>query len=202
MPNWCNNVVEIEAISQDMIARVAEAAKKGSLLQEFIPCPQDLLDTVCGSVGVDGSPAQTALEDQQALNVKKYGYSTWYEWKIANWGTKWDIGECTVEEVEGSDGFALTLTFDSAWSPPVGAYEKLEALGFKIKAFYHEGGMQFAGIWENGSDDYYEGWGDAKGAEAALPKELNELFAISENQAMWEEECDTEADEPPALPAP
>jgi hypothetical protein len=75
------------------------------------------------------------------------------------------------------------------------------ALGFTIKAYYHEGGMQFAGIWEDGTDNYYEGWGDSKGAEAALPKDLDEQFAISENQAMWEE-CDTEADEPPALPAP
>ena len=199
MPNWCNNVVKMTAISKDMIERAANAAKKGNLLQEFIPCPQELLDTMSGFMG-EGTPEQTALEDQQAENLKKYGYKDWYDWKIANWSTKWDISACepTVDE----DGYALTLTFDTAWSPPIGAYEKLMALGFTIKAYYHEGGMQFAGIWEDGSDDYYEGWGDSKGAEAALPKDLDEQFAISENQAMWEEECNTEDNTPPALPAP
>jgi hypothetical protein len=96
----------------------------------------------------------------------------------------------------------MTLAFDTAWSPPTGAYEKLKALGFTIKAYYYESGMQFAGIWEDGSDDYYEGWGDSKGAEAALPKDLDEQFAISENQAMWEEESNALDNEPPALPAP
>ena len=198
MPNWCNNVVKMTAISKDMIERAAKAAKEGNLLQEFIPCPQELLDTMSGFMG-EGTPEQTALEDRQAENVKQYGYTTWYEWRVANWGTKWDIGECEAEIED--DGYGLTLSFDTAWSPPVGAYEKLMALGFTIKAYYYEGGMQFAGIWEDGTDNYYEGWGDAKGAEAALPKDLDEQFAISEHQAMWEE-CDTEADEPPALPAP
>jgi hypothetical protein len=199
MPNWNQNFVEMSAISKDMIERAAKAAKEGNLLQEFIPCPQELLETTAGFMGKD-TPEQAALEDQQAENVKKYGYTDWYHWKIANWGTKWDISACepTVEE----DGYSMTLAFDTAWSPPTGAYEKLKALGFTIKAYYYESGMQFAGIWENGVDNYFEGWGDAKGAEAALPKELDEQFAISENQAMWEEECEAEDNTPPALPAP
>jgi hypothetical protein len=197
MPNWCNNVVEMSAISKEMIDRVAKAAPTGNLLQEFLPCPQDLLDTVSGSHG-QGTPEQTALEDQQAANVKQYGYPTWYEWKIANWGTKWDVGDCIA--TVSDDGYSVTLTFDTAWSPPIGAYEKLTELGFTIKAFYYEPGMQFAGIWEEGEDDYYEGWGDAKGAESMLPAELNEQFAISESQEQWDDdEIETE---PPALPSP
>ena len=172
------------AISKDMIDRVVKSAEAG-LLQEFIPCPQELTDTVSGFVG-KGTPEQTALEDQQHANVKKYGYPTWYEWQIANWGTKWDLTDCTSEVDD--DGYSVTLTFDTAWSPPIEAYSKLEELGFSIKAYYYEPGMVFAGIWENGSDDYYEGWSDAANAEAILPKELNEQFAISENQAVWEDE--------------
>lgn len=196
MPNWCNNVVKMTAISKDMIDRVVKSAEDG-LLQEFIPCPQELLDTVAGSVGADGSPEQQALEDQQTINRKKYGYPTWYEWKIANWSTKWDLTDCTAEVED--EGYAVTLTFDTAWSPPIEAYAKLEEMGFTIKAYYYEPGMQFAGVWEAGSDDCYQDWGDAKGAEAMLPKELDEQFAISESQAEWEEEDEIE---PPALPAP
>ncbi len=34
-------------------------------------------------------------------------------------------------------------------------------LGFDVQASYFEPGMSFAGTWQNGEDDYYEGnWSD------------------------------------------
>jgi hypothetical protein len=81
------------------------------------------------------------------------------------------------------------LGFESAWSPPIGAYEKLTDLGFTIRAMYYEPGMAFAGIWEDGQDDYYEYGGlDSAGIAEALPVELDEAFGISESAAEWEEE--------------
>jgi len=87
------------------------------------------------------------------------------------------------------------LTFDSAWAPPTGAYEKLEDLGFSIRAMYYEPGMCFAGIWENGNDDYYE-YGDMSSEQIAeeLPVELDEAFCISESVAEYEEEENQEID--------
>ena len=61
--------------------------------------------------------------------------------------------------------------------------------GFRIRAMYYEGGMAFAGIWEDGSDDYYEYGGlDSKGIADTLPVELDEAFGISESAAEWEAE--------------
>jgi hypothetical protein len=103
----------------------------------------------------------------------------------------------------GADGYpaddipgGLMLTFDSAWAPPTGAYEKLTEQGFRIRAMYYEGGMAFAGIWEDGDDDYYE-YGGMKADEIAdtLPAELDEAFCISESVAEWEAENAEEEEE-------
>lgn len=182
MPNWCNNVVEITHEDPAMLERVRKAFNDGALLNEFIPVPQELRDTVSGYV-----PEQEALEAKQAANREKYGYSTWYEFCVNEWGTKWDIGADGYPAED--NGVKVVLTFDSAWSPPVNAYEKLVDMGFEIKAFYHEPGMCYAGIWEDGNDDFYElGSMDSQQVAEELPTELDEMFCISENMEMWEEE--------------
>jgi hypothetical protein len=86
-------------------------------------------------------------------------------------------------------GNTLTASFDSAWSPPIAAYEKLMDMGFTIKAYYYEPGMCFAGIWEDGNDDYFE-YGGMNSEQVAeeFPAELDEMFCISESMAEWEEE--------------
>lgn len=121
MPNWCNNKLTISHDDAAQIARIKE--HKNKVLQEFIPCPQELLDG-------DG----------------------WYNWRVENWGTKWDI-DLDIKE-ESADGKSLVVYFDSAWSPPLEAYQKLEKMGFAIDALYSEPGMCFAGRYRDGADDY------------------------------------------------
>lgn len=179
MPNWCNNVATLRN-NKAMIDKVAGATD--GILQALVPCPEDLL--IDKGYFAD-EEKQAALEAQGAANLKKYGYKDWYDWRVANWGTKWDLCDVNVNRV---DDETVTLTFDTAWSPPIEAYEKLLGLGFEITAYYYESGMQYAGSWIDGVDDEYSDWGDSKGAVATLPAELDDMFAISENQAMWEEE--------------
>ncbi len=188
MPNWCNNSVEIYHDDPAMIERVRAAFNGEGLLQEFIPVPDDLRNTVAGFVGED---KQAAHEAQQKANIEKYGYANWYDFCVGEWGTKWDIGADgnPAQDIPGG----LMLGFDSAWSPPIGAYEKLIDMGFRIRAMYYECGMAFAGIWDNGVDDYYEyGSMDSKQIAEELPVELDEAFGISESAAEWEAENEEE----------
>lgn len=74
----------------------------------------------------------------------------WYDWQVENWGTKWDIG--FNDPYVFNEGKSLSSSFDSAWSPPISAYEKLKEMGFVIEATYHEPGMCYAGIWSDGDD--------------------------------------------------
>ena len=121
MPNWCNNTMTISHNDPAMIARAREAWMNHKFLTEFIPCPQELIDTIEGFVGDD---KQAELNAKQAANIKKYGYPTWYRFALGEWGTKWDIGYDNDYENnpydETPNGF--TAYFDSAWSPPVDAY--------------------------------------------------------------------------------
>ena len=188
MPNWCNNSVEIYHDDPKMIERVRTAFNDGRLLDEFIPVPQALRDTVSGSMGED---KRAEHEAQQAANVEKHGYANWYDFCVNEWGTKWDIGADGNPPQDFPGG--LMLGFESAWSPPIGAYEKLTEQGFRIRAMYFEPGMAFAGVWDNGDDDYYE-YGDMSSDEVAeaLPAELNDMFCISDTVAEYEAEEDQE----------
>jgi hypothetical protein len=169
-----------------MIERVRKAFNDGALLNEFIPVPDDL-HIVAGRVGDDNDPKQIELKEAEIRNLATHGYTTWYDFCVNEWGTKWDVGADGNPAVDIPGG--LMLGFESAWAPPVNAYEKLIELGFSIRAMYYEPGMAFAGIWEDGFDDFYEYGGlDSAGIADELPAELDEAFGISESAAEWEAE--------------
>ena len=191
MPNWCDNTITLKHSDPTMIKRAHDALERGEFLNEFHPVPLDL-KIVAGRVGGDEDAEQQALVLQENANRDKYGYANWYDWCVYEWGTKWDVGDegsATLNE----DG-SLTASFNSAWAPPIEAYRMLEDLGFEIKAYYFEGGMMFAGIYEDGDDDYYEiGGMNSEQINAELPKELDEMFGISEQVEEYEsEEADDE----------
>ena len=177
MPNWCNNNLTLTHEDPAMIQRAADALQRGEFLQEFCPVPEDL-QIVAGRVG-DGDE-QRELERKTAENIEKYGYGNWYDYCVAEWGTKWDVG-CEGSTDVHPDGKMLHTYFDSAWSPPIGAYEKLEALGFGVNAMYYEGGMNYAGVYSDGGDEELnlEDMG-ADEIEQNYP-ELDEAFGISES---------------------
>jgi hypothetical protein len=169
-----------------MIERARTAFNDGRLLDEFIPVPKDL-QIVAGRVGDDNDPKQIELKEAEIRNLATHGYTTWYDFCVNEWGTKWDVGADgnPAQDIPGG----LMLGFDSAWSPPVHAYEKLIEQGFSIRAMYYEPGMAYAGVWEDGIDDFYEYGGlDSAGIAEELPVELDEAFGISESAAEWEEE--------------
>jgi len=194
MPNWCNNTVEIYHKDPVMLERVRTAFKDARLLDEFIPVPKEL-HIVAGRVGDDSDPKQIELKAQELSNLANHGYATWYDFCVNEWGTKWDIGGDDLGPAQDIPG-GLMLTFDSAWAPPCAAYEKLVDLGFSIRAMYYEPGMAFAGIWEDGNDDFYE-YGGMNSEQIAeeLPAVLDEAFCISESVAEWEEENKEEEEE-------
>jgi hypothetical protein len=130
---------------------------------------------------------QQAFLDGKLLETLVPYEGEWdYQWCVNNWGTKWDVGG---DSYTRPNPFEILLTFDSAWSPPTNAYQSMLEQGFEIKASYYEPGMAFAGLWEDGSDDYYEyGSMSSEEIEATLPQELNEEYGIAEQVAEWEAE--------------
>lgn len=187
MPNWCNNVVEVGHEDPAKLKALVEAYNDGRFCSFAIPVPESL-HIVAGRVGDDTDPKQKELEAQEASNLEKHGYANWYDFCVNRWGTKWDVGGDghKIELEEGQDN--TTLDFDSAWSPPLGVYEALMDQGFRVRAYYYECGMGFAGIFDENGDDYYE-VGGMSSTEVAdtLPGVLDEMFGISECMAEYEE---------------
>ena len=179
MPNWCNNSItitgDVETLSQ---LKPVIAAGEG-LLQAIKPMPKELGETVKGS----GDELQTTEYD---------GHTNWYDWAVANWGTKWDV-ECHLEFEDNGDGTAeVSGWFDSAWAPPVDAFATLaeDWDSCYIELMYEEPGMCFVGCYDSeGGDDYYE-YGDAtsKTIKDIVPSYLVDAFALDERLAEYEEE--------------
>lgn len=178
MPNWCNNIVTIQHKNKDAIDRVVNAFNEGKLCSEFIPIPEELANT------------KSPNDDPEAYKlVEKYGYSNWYDFCVHQWGTKWDVGgnEDYFFEPERKTDTEVTLTFDSAWSPPVGLYDMLLKKGYDLTAYYYESGMAFAGKYTEDGDDCYDLSGDYKTVRKEIPSDIDEMFRISETM---EEEHD------------
>jgi hypothetical protein len=147
MPNWCLNKLTIEHSDSSMVDRFEKAYNLGKTCNEFIPMPEDIGDG-------------------------------WWDFCVNNWGTKWDFGADIGTDHEERYGLKATrvdnqisCSFDSAWSPPIGLYEKLVELGYDVKASYFEPGMAFCGIYDNGVDNYIE-YGRSNNPQEAIPVAL------------------------------
>ena len=185
MPNWCNNIITLQHDDHEMIEKIAaiDGTDKG-VLQTLVPCPEELLDNEL-TTSYGDETKQAAVEAKKAIMRFKYGYASWYDWCVSNWGTKWDLCDVSFNRIDNN---TIQISCDTAWGPPLTALERILEEGFKVHAYYYESGMQFAGIWDNGVDQCYQDWQDSAGAKAMLPQELDDTFAISESMAEYEEE--------------
>ena len=76
-------------------------------------------------------------------NLQKYGYKDWYDWRVENWGTKWNAKECYVSE----DNNGLHIEFLSAWSTPTCIWDKLaEKFDFTVAFADEDIGCNFGVI--------------------------------------------------------
>lgn len=160
------------------------------MFSEFFPCPEEL----------KAVEARGGASLEEADTKEKYGYDSWYDWNLAHWGTKWDAGAGDLGPIVMPEGKAaeVSVSFDTAWSPPIEFYDNMEELGWSIIAYYYEPGMAFCGKYDTelgGDDEYSIDGDDSDWVRANIPTEIDEAFGISENMDMWAEE------EPPALDA-
>ena len=192
MPNWCDNTLELRHEDPAMIKRAKEAFEAGRLLDEFIPVPQQLADTRAGFYGKD-TYEQELLEATEALNVKWFKHKNWWDFCVQEWGTKWDVG--TEGYINAEDPNYLSLSFQSAWSPPIDAYAKLLDMGFEVYALYYESGIGFCGCFDQGIDDCYSIDGNSKWVVDCIPDYIDEAFCISESMAEWEDDNEEEEED-------
>jgi Ferredoxin-like domain in Api92-like protein len=91
MPNWCSNRATITGPAP-VIKKIADILKQ------------------------DDSPLLAWMVPQPNFE----GDQNWYNWNVANWGTKWDISDVYIDNEAEED--SIEFLFSSAWSPPVEAF--------------------------------------------------------------------------------
>lgn len=169
MPNWCSNVVVISHIEPSKLDDIRNAVKVAA-------------ESNGGEHFFNGLVPRPLSEADN-----------WYDWNVSNWGSKWDVEPQITEDT----GDSITLTFESAWAPPIQFYNELVERDYEVRAFYDESGMAFAGVYDNGDDQCFQ-YGDMTADEISdyLPEELDEMFAISEQKADWESENEEDDGQP------
>jgi len=108
------------------------------------------------------------------------------EWDYGNaveaWGTKWDVNTDGMEFTDNGDGTAeISGFFDSAWSPPVEAFQTLseDLDSCYLELCYFEPGMAFVGYWDSeGADDHYTI--DPEEEDMGIPAYLEEEWCVSD----------------------
>lgn len=161
MPNWCDNRVTLRHEDKTKIdALEAEMSKKHD-------------------------NGFTAAEPFQFLRPRPENEEDWYNWNLANWGTKWDAN--IIDWDRGGDN-ELSIYFESAWSPPTALYEFLTEEGWEVDAVYHECGMAYAGLFVDGEDFYHEYDISDLDSIEALPEECIEFAGLRESHEYWKEE--------------
>jgi hypothetical protein len=135
MPNWCNNTLIVlkNSSEQDFVGFMRKSLKDGVFkLNGAFPTPPELLEQV--------------TSDMKDRLKREYGHDNWYDWRIDNWGTKWDTDESSQNIIEHTDE-NFWIDFDSAWSPPIEWVKRVSnmypTLTFEIT--YMEEGMGFCG---------------------------------------------------------
>lgn len=121
MPNWCSNELKITGPAKDIedILKKANNEEENNefSLEKLFPMPKD--------------------EDPDK----------WYDWRIANWGTKWDLSDVTIDKDSEE---SVQVNFSTAWAPPLEAFVKISEQypNLNFNTFYAEPGADFCGIAE------------------------------------------------------
>lgn len=144
MPNWCYQTLSIHGEPKQLnkllkkieVTKTEEDSHSEATpfsFQNVIPMPSHL------------------------LYDKKQG---WHEWRIANWGTKWQP-DIDVADISGWEHGSIGFQFNTAWSPPTPIIEAL-VKEFKKLEFhwtYWEESYEYWGVhdFKNGKEVSYEG---------------------------------------------
>ena len=135
MANICENDLRITGFKNENeveeFKKKARNKKESFQLYKFIPPPIGL---------------KFKLNNESDENlIKKYGATNQVDWKIKNWGIKYDIYDTDLYD---EDSNHLKYQFGSPWCPPVEGIQKISILHphliFVLK--YEENGEGVTGV--------------------------------------------------------
>lgn len=154
MPNWVQNRINFEGeITEEEIMSLMTFDDDGDELEldfnKIVPRPADLeveksswlYDGIAFKEGKlslkeltdkykDNTDAVINLGNKAMKNLKKYGFTDWYDWSLVKWGCKWSASNTYLSQDK------KTITFETPWSPCFPIIKALAKMFPKTKITY------------------------------------------------------------------
>ena len=153
MPNWTRNELEIQFhnISGDTKERkksVKDFLKKVTTLEKYPDGTKRQILDFNKIVPPPKNMFRGNLSEEDRIRCEKKGIPNWYDWCNENWHTKWNSCSCDIE-VDEEYYELITITFNTAWSPPIPVINKLKQMfpDLYISGNYVGEGNEFAGVF-------------------------------------------------------
>ncbi len=201
MPNWCENKLDVSGNEIDV-----QKFKELSLVKDDVgnglhftmeilrQTPTELLEqTSPNTWRGEETDIQGKLEFEKKIEElkQKYGHTDWYDWRVKNWGTKWDAAESYI--LDDEDEF-FSIEYNTAWGPNI-EWVRYVAKQFPELTFtlwFEEPGMGFCGVYEvtDEDEDLCEGdleWVDEDGRKVEYDGEI-ERYRYSDTKEVIDDE--------------
>ena len=167
MPNHCHNRVTFYSDDTTSLLKLHNIFKKGlanddntdtgSVFGSFVPEPDwtkvplaesELKEySFSNARGEVGELPVMSDEPCKGLQFASTGMQDdrWYNWRVQNWGTKWDCYSLEIDDTDMPHGFEVN--FETAWSPPEEVCNAIREQydDLSISWFYDEPGCEIAG---------------------------------------------------------
>ena len=168
MPNHCHNrvtfysddstaILKLHRIWMSGIDNNDDSETRQTVFGHFVPEPDwtkiplkesELKEySFSDPRGVVGELPVISDEPCKGLHFASTGRQddSWYNWRVQNWGTKWDCYSLEIDDTDMPHGFEVN--FETAWSPPeeVCYAIKDQYDDLSISWFYDEPGCELAG---------------------------------------------------------
>ena len=179
MPNWCSNTLEVngnpEQLKEFKTKSLVRSDNKGPNEYDFTfeglyPTPNALAEMVSPTMwrgDENDSDGKIEFDSKVKSLEEKFGFADWYNWRVSNWGTKWDCAESYIG-YDGEDCFIVS--YDTAWAPNIMWMKKVSEMfpDLNFRLSFMEPGCNFCGVayCENGELNVDEGpvvWTDEAG---------------------------------------
>lgn len=133
MPNWCENFV---------------------VLTHSNTTDVDDLHNVLKAYPIDNDDMPRKLFGQYLPILDDVADKDICDVNVQIWGTKW---EPLLWSFQRDNKNSISLTMDTAWTPPIGFYQHFVNCGWVVEALYHEPNNEFCGRFTNLiGDELYE----------------------------------------------
>jgi hypothetical protein len=144
MPNWVYNGLTIEGKTEQVKSLIVQMNKPFvdsikpngdlafSIQQRKYINPIFSFRNIISPTDMEAYHAVPVFPEQFSLAFEG---NDWYNFNNREWGTKWDVAVCeddkypttTIEEAENGENYVVHYNFETAWSRPVPAIEKLSS---------------------------------------------------------------------------